>query len=308
MSTPRPRPPKPGAKGPAAPRAGGQHGPVSAAGPLGRVITSDGNLAKGRVGARLDDDANAQILMRRVVFTSGHDEIELDKKGGASLLAWAVHSHLGQCTDLLDQVAARRRRALASLRGQGLTVVRLRAAPEWRLAVGLGNDANPHEIGLSLHGTYGWPVIPGSSVKGLTAAWVASRVKDGEIDAKLRDTVFGTPRVGAKAVRGEARRGSVLFLDALPTGGKVKVVRDVVTPHVQPYYGSGGHVPPAEHHNPVPSEFLTLAKGAFAFDLAGPAEQMDDVASWCAAALADLGVGGKTGAGYGYLTVTEEQV
>jgi CRISPR-associated protein Cmr6 len=99
---------------------------------------------------------------------------------------------------LVRHVAARRRLARKALRSAGHTVARLRAEPEWRLAVGLGNRANAHEIGLSLHGTYGWPVIPGPSLKGLAAAWAL------EAEAKAEDMarIFGGPRPGEARRRG----------------------------------------------------------------------------------------------------------
>ena len=132
--------------------------------------------------------------------------------------------------------------------------IRLRAEPEWRLAVGLGNGANAHEIGLALHGTYGWPVIPGSALKGLAAAWAAS---SGGIDADVIRRVLGTPRrddVRAPAVDpAGAARGDVRFLDAIPAGQPVTVEADVLTPHVKPYYdgaAAGTPVPPANITTP----------------------------------------------------------
>jgi CRISPR-associated protein Cmr6 len=109
------------------------------------------------------------------------------------------------------------------------------------------------------------------------------------------------------------RRGSVRFLDALPAGDPVSVTVDVVTPHAQPYYTSAKDsrtrdvVPPAEHHNPIPSMFLTVSGGEFAVDLTGPAEDVERAADWCAEAFDELGAGAKTAAGYGYATATRTE-
>lgn len=293
------------------PQGRGEIGPAGVAGPLRRAVTSDGSFVKGP-DDRFRDDANALILMRRVAFVEGGAKVKLDKAAARTLLRWAVEENLGQQAALVESVGLRRAAALAALAKRGETVVRLRITPEWRLAVGLGNRANPHEMGLSLHGTYGWPVIPGSSVKGLTAAWTQPLVDAETVDPALFEAVFGTPRIRPirppRTPKEKPRRGSVRFLDAIPVGGPVTVTRDVVTPHVQPYYAAAGRdgepVPPAEHHQPIPWEFLVISRGQFAVDLIGPAEDVAQAAVWCAAAFDDLGVGGKTGAGYGYATVT----
>jgi CRISPR/Cas system CMR subunit Cmr6 (Cas7 group RAMP superfamily) len=290
---------------------------TAAAGPLGRVVESDGLAIKPRTGYQLGADANALIIMNRLAFAD--DRGLLDEKTRRPLLRWAAGGRLGQDDALVRDVAARRTRMLEDLRAAGQAVIRLRADPEWRLAVGLGNRANPHEIGLSLHGSYGWPIIPGSSLKGLTAAWAAA---SGAAAADIR-RVLGSPRppgkdgtpagparTGSPPGRADHRRGTVCFFDAIPADGPVAVAVDVLTPHVKPYYdsmaASSGRpaVPPAEYHNPVPVNFLTVS-GAFAVDLYSPDE--DDArlaASWLTAAGDELGVGAKTAAGYGYLTLT----
>jgi CRISPR-associated protein Cmr6 len=223
-------------------------------------------------------------------------------------------------------------------------VVRLHAEPEWRLAIGLGNKANAHEIGISLHGTYGCPIIPGSSLKGLAAAWAA----DSDADPAEVRRVLGSPRrdiataagstssavtsdaaadrKGASpqpspaalhsgsddeapgATQPSAARGTVRFLDAIPAGRPVTVIVDVLTPHVKPYYDNKGDgaadslVPPAEYHNPVPVNFLTVS-GTYAVDLYGQdGHDVETAASWLTEAGEELGAGAKSAAGYGYLT------
>lgn len=290
---------------------------TAAAGPLGRVVESDGRAIKLRTGYQLAPDANALIIINRLAFPDRHGVLE--EKARRPLLRWAADTRLGQDADLVRDVAARRARMLDDLRAAGQAVIRLRAEPEWRLAVGLGNRANPHEIGLALHGSYGWPVIPGSSLKGLAAAWATA---SGIPDADIR-RVLGSPRPSRPAatagsttgrdrppVRGDQGRGTVSFLDAIPAGEPASVAVDVLTPHVKPYYDSmaGGHrrprVPPAEYHNPVPLNFLTVS-GAFAVDLYGPDGRDTGLAAgWLTAAGDEFGAGAKTAAGYGYLTLT----
>lgn len=255
------------------------------AGPLDKVIKLN---ALGR-------EASPLILLRRVAVVDQHGA--LDAKAEQTLLRWAEKANLGQDSTLIQQVTQRREQALDELRSQGHTVVRLRAEPEWRLVVGLGNRANPHEIGMSLHGTYGWPIIPGSSLKGLTAAWAAQVTKPGSTEVT---GIFGTTD----------QRGSVQFLDAIPAGDPANVVLDVLTPHHQPYYTSTAPQsgrppePPAEHHNPVPVQFLAVT-GAFAVDLVGRvARQVQQAAEWLIDAADELGAGAKTTSGYGYLNIS----
>jgi CRISPR type III-B/RAMP module RAMP protein Cmr6 len=290
---------------------------TAAAGPLGRVIESDGLAIKPRTGYQLGADANALIIMNQLAFADARGA--LDEKARLPLLRWAASTRLGQDESLVRDVAARRARTLDDLRAAGQAVIRLRADPEWRLAVGLGNRANPHEIGLSLHGSYGWPIVPGSSLKGLAAAWAAaSGVAAADIRRVLgsprppgRDgTAASTTRGATLPARGSHGRGSVCFLDAIPADGPAAVAIDVLTPHVKPYYDSIAResgrprVPPAEYHNPVPVNFLTVS-GAFAVDLYGPDEHDAELAAdWLAAAGDELGAGAKTAAGYGYLTLT----
>ena len=276
---------------------------ILAAGPLGRVIESDGTAIKPRTGYQLEPDANALIMLSRVALLE--NGTLLDKPH--PLLRWAAERKLGQQATLVRDVAARRARALEALRAQGQAVTRLRADPDWRLAVGLGNRANAHEIGLSLHGSYGWPVIPGSSLKGLAAAWATASGAD---EDEVRQ-ILGSPRpsCGQHKTAGAAR-GTVCFLDAIPAGRPVTVTVDVLTPHVKPYYDSTAAdsrktpVPPAEYHNPVPVNFLTVG-GAFAVALYGPDEDhVNRAADWLIEAGDKLGAGAKTAAGYGYLKLT----
>jgi CRISPR-associated protein Cmr6 len=254
-------------------------------------------------GGMFGAGSNALVMLSRIaVFETGRpgepgaDQVKLADAGKRALTRWAVDRKLGQDAGLVAAVAGRRELALRSLSGHRTSrYKRLLATPEWRLAVGHGNKANAHEIGLALHGTYGWPVIPGSSLKGLALAWARS-CPEADEDAVRR--VFGTT----------SRMGSVRFLDAIPAGKPVTVEADVLTPHVKPYYdavasGSGSVVPPAEYHNPVPVMFLTVT-GTYAVDLYGPDQKDIDLAArWLREAGDELGAGAKTAAGYGYLSV-----
>jgi CRISPR-associated protein Cmr6 len=174
------------------------------------------------------------------------------------------------------------------------------------LVIGLGSPAGPGQPGLARHGTYGWPIVPGQALKGLTAAW-ASRV-----GAEPREVqrILGLPRpsaappAGAGGANGSA--GTVRFLDALPTQEPSTVTTDVIVSHLKPYYDGGRTpVPPAEYNQPVPMAFLAVARARFAIDLIGRDTRDTSLAAeWCTAALAEEGAGAKTAAGYGVVTAT----
>lgn len=123
----------------------------------------------------------------------------------------------------------------------------------------------------------------------------------------LDTTIFGAPRPTQPT---EAERGSVRIWDALPTTSP-QLALDVLTPHVKDYYDAGNAgcvptVPPAEYHNPVPVRFLAVEDTQFCGYLIGPATDLTRCYELIEQGLGELGVGGKTAAGYGYCTVPEE--
>lgn len=347
---------------------------LPAAGPLGRLLraqfaeTPDPNSPKKQrlqekkgKGPRLQvknagegstglEQANSLILLRQAAFvnTAG-PAVELPTEAEQALLRWAQSpaggtgsdargfSHgLGQETDRLKHVADRRTYAMHRLKKQGKSVVRVHLTPEWRMIVGHGERGNAYEIGMALHGTYGWPVIPGSGLKGLAAAFVRARADDlrtAEGDDSGADSanqseltdltesyreIFRTelPTGKAEKRREERKIDRVRFLDALPDGKPATVEIDVLTPHEKPYYDNtisekrnGEYVFPGEHHQPVPVQFLTITEGTFVADLVG-----DDIgltrqaACWLEKGADLLGVGTKTAAGYGYMTPIREEL
>ncbi|UOE19089.1 type III-B CRISPR module RAMP protein Cmr6 [Thermobifida halotolerans] len=305
---------------------------MAAAGPLGRLLRvrwrADDSAPAVLDGA--DADANALVLLHRTAFADvTGTEVTLPEKAKQALLSWAQQHRLGQVAADMARVAARRDRALEQLRRQGLAVRRVHLEPEWRLVSGLGERANAHEIGIHLHGTYGWPALPGSTLKGAAAQWAWENTDLDDPAALGRFTgVFGTPLPEPRAEKvgehdgdrpgrprfPESARGRVRFLDALPAASPVTVTVDVLTPHVKPYYDAAADSraardvpPPAEHHQPVPVQFLTVSAGRFDAALVGDGErETEQAAWWLAEAVTELGLGAKTGAGYGYLDAEEE--
>lgn len=308
-------------------------------GPLGRVVhlrheevtpekgatqaTTTLRMGKKTVGG----DANALLVLRRLSFeaTGGHK-----KKWQAHrpLHEWATASQVGQHDKALLQQVMERRKALldhwcaphaiprsvqrrfpgsAAPTPRGC-VLRLVLTCEWRLVTGLGLQFGVLDSGMALHGTYGWPVISASTLKGLAAT--GARL-DKAAPERVRE-LLGDPRPQkAPSPTGPRGRGGVVFLDALPdTRTGLKVHSDTITPHQQPYYtdtmpGAAPAEeprPPGEHHAPVPVPFLSVS-GRLCVDLLGtdPAD-LDTVGQWLDLAGGEVGGGGRTTAGYGYFT------
>jgi CRISPR/Cas system CMR subunit Cmr6 (Cas7 group RAMP superfamily) len=242
---------------------------------------------------------NATLLLHRLWVSSARPDLRADH------LATVARACKALPDGMLAALHERRRRAMRTLaERQGHEWRSLVLAPVWRLVVGHGED-NVNETGPTMSPVYGLPIVPGSALKGLAAAQARAAHDDGLLTPLLR--VFGSPR---PEVAADAEQGSVVLLDALPVEPPSLVV-DVLTPHVQPYYKIDGGVPsaaPAEYHNPVPVRFLAVeAPTRFRAVLAGPAADVDQVTALLRAAVDDLGLGGKTAAGYGYCTLAEEQ-
>jgi CRISPR-associated protein Cmr6 len=177
------------------------------------------------------------------------------------------------------------------------------ASLDWRMVIGLGGES-VLETDITLHHLYGIPFIPGSALKGLTRAYVTGEI-DGYKSEKIEDDNDEIKRIFGK----EKQAGSVIFFDAMPTGGKVAFALDIMNPHYGDYYG--GNRPPTNDQNPVPVTFLTVTGTGFTFALlprrAASKEQeaqhikdVEQVKDWLQEALRQYGIGGKTSAGYGY--------
>jgi CRISPR-associated protein Cmr6 len=219
-----------------------------------------------------------------------------------------------------DRALARWTRSLA-----GPDDVAFHASTQGRLLVGHGNAA-PSDVGITLHRTWGVPVIPGSSLAGLLAHYVAATLgpADGpEAERATREPfrpskrdergnardrpgdayayLFGVPPHRDDQGKLHAQRGALIMHDALwvPEGDAAPLARDVLTVHQRGYYGGQGC--PSDYDSPNPVPFVSVPPGArFVFALSCPDTNWRQ---WACArlqrALTEWGVGGKTAAGYG---------
>jgi len=191
--------------------------------------------------------------------------------------------------ELVEAVSARWRNLAAEM-----GAITFSARPQWRVIVGLGTN-DILEGGITLHPVYGFPVVPATSLKGVSRAyahWVLERPEQ-ELDVML-----------GKVDEEQSRCGDLVFLEAAPAVPPV-IEQDVINPIFGAYYrDSSASTPPANYLAPQPIFFLALgAASVYHFGVAsvsGDPRAAEQGAKWLRGALTDLGVGAKTAAGYGY--------
>lgn len=176
-----------------------------------------------------------------------------------------------------------------------------------RLLVGLANGTLEN-AGCSLHPRYGFPMIPGSALKGV--ARDAARAIG--MDAATYRQIFG-----GEPGCGDPYKGKISFLDAFAAlePEQRDLEADIVTPHYQKYYGKTGNEGALDEESPIPSVFPAVRAGV-KFDFAlivlprGDSAELavsmlNETAKVLKHALLSHGIGAKTSAGYGYFSETE---
>jgi len=198
---------------------------------------------------------------------------------------------LAELRQLLSAYRNRWDRMIDALRAQNYIVQKFTLRAASRVIVGLG-AGSVLETSIRLHRIYGFPIIPGSALKGVTRAYAELVEGKNESDLVFAD-IFGQGPPQSQA-------GKVLFFDAIPANpANLTLELDVMNPHYGPYYQ--GSEPPADYHNPVPVFFLTIGPGSeFLFAVASRERDLAERArEWLTTALTKVGIGAKTVAGYG---------
>ncbi|GIX05528.1 MAG: hypothetical protein KatS3mg114_1397 [Planctomycetaceae bacterium] len=171
-----------------------------------------------------------------------------------------------------------------------------------RLIIGLGSE-NVLETGITLHHTYGLPLLPGSAIKGL-AAHYSHQVWGATSADFLRSGAYHALLFG-----NTDESGCVVFHDGwfVPGSANPPLIRENMTPHHLEWL-DGGKLP-TDFDSPTPVPFLAV-EGRFLLRLSwnGPTASMELVQDWLKitrrlveGALQDWGIGGKTSSGYGRL-------
>ena len=177
------------------------------------------------------------------------------------------------------------------------------------VVAGLGGET-VLEASIRLQRLSGMPLIPGSALKGMTAAYVRHGLAvrhPGDFAARLPDANGVLPEPNAQTVLfGDQDCAAwVTWCDAWyvpPDDADHPLHRDVTTVHHPQYYGQQGAVsanPPWDFDDPNPNPFLST-RGSFLFAVIGPDRTWAELA-WdlLRQALHEQGVGAKTSSGYG---------
>lgn len=237
----------------------------------------------------LEKGENASLIMARYVKNLD------DKNESKRDLFTAITKAASNAQELYSLAFSERRNLLAKTAASGV----FRTLQP--LAVGLGNSS-VLETGLALNPVYGTPILPGSSIKGITAHYCSEVFGAEDPDyrgpepeaplepaGKIYEALFGKV-----APEKEQEAGLLHFYDAWirPEVVRSAFVTDVMTPH----HGS-------DFADPTPINFLTV-KGEFELwigcrNFEADKEWVKFAFGLTEAALKNYGIGGKIRAGYG---------
>src|SRR5271157_1248614 len=238
--------------------------------------------------------SNAGLLRDRYLRVAVKDKE--NHPGARKNLFAAMCQSLAQSEAIYSAAYKRQETPFKDLKSRGLFKT------AGRLIIGLGEE-NVLETGITLHHTYGAPVIPGTALKGLAAHFCNQTWGTADDRFKLggeyHQTIFGTTEDS----------GHIIFHDAWVTPQSLNdsLQPDVMTPHHGEYYSDEkGMTPPTDCDDPKPVPFLSVV-GTFCIavscDVPGTEGQewAQLVFDMLSEALHEWGIGGKTNAGYGRL-------
>ncbi len=182
------------------------------------------------------------LLERYLAFGSNRGQVQLVRELADRS---ALVPDFTKQKELVDAYSARWRKM-----AEEIGAITFSARSQWRVIVGLGTN-DILEGGIVLHPVFGFPVLPATSLKGVTRAyarWVLERPEE-ELDALL-----------GMVDEDESRCGDLVFLEGSPVTPPV-LERDVINPIFGPYYRDS-KTPPASYLSPQPIFFLRSAPAA----------------------------------------------
>lgn len=191
---------------------------------------------------------------------------------------------------------------------------------DWRMVAGLGRKGS-FEVGFTFN-RYGFPYLPGSSIKGIARAFalgeIAEKMKSDKLSELLETLLLEEEEYEKKSqgfpdetgmfrlIFGSTEQaGLAIFHDAIPDPKSLPQIElDIMNPHYPKYYE--GREYPTDWQSPIPVYFLTVASNTvfhFAVGWRGSTTNnklLKQAQTWLEKGLKTLGAGGKTSAGYGY--------
>ncbi len=206
-----------------------------------------------------------------------------------------------------EKAFSRRQQLFNTLKKENFAEV-CEATVEGRMIIGLGQKG-PLEAGLALEHTWGIPMIPGSALKGLTMAAAHLLLEDEAWRKKAAGRGSSLTLLGGTT----EQIGSVVFHDAwwIPEGEKLPIHPDVMTVHHADYY-KDGNKPPSDMDNPNPvpfasvtGKYLVVVERSFPAKADEQPELLDAALCILKLGLEHLGIGAKTNAGYGRMSLED---
>jgi CRISPR-associated protein Cmr6 len=175
-----------------------------------------------------------------------------------------------------------------------------------RLIVNHGGES-VLESNIAIHPYYGFPIIPGSAIKGVTRHY-CEEFK--ELNTQTIIEIFGHHPKGSLE-----KEGGIVFMDAWPSSFNDinSFELDVMTPHYKDYYAEKSE--PKDTISPEPHLFLCIKKDIyFEFSIRPSSilkdnkkdKLLEETKQLIIEALSSFGIGAKTGSNYGYFKIMED--
>jgi CRISPR-associated protein Cmr6 len=232
----------------------------------------------------LNSCENPVLLCRMGLLNLAHQRRENAKKDLLERLIRCINDHFFEIRPVINDILCSWAEAL---KREYDIVIDVTASTKSRLLVHAKNDTTSllFEIGTIIHPILGFPIIPGSSMKGALRSYLSG------IKYENVEEILGGPSTSSS---------KIVITDAYPVdAGKKKLMEpDVITPIYKD---------PREHKaSPVPIIYPVVAKGVkfrFFVALKEPKGSLrEEVRKWVSEVI-DEGIGGKTTVGYGILGI-----
>jgi len=230
---------------------------------------------------------NLHLLLHKLNDSWQNDwELPKDKKGVFPKFTQFSNSEMNQ---ILKQINSDYDLMTETLKKDGYYTADFTLTSRSRLLAGNG-DVSPLEVSMFLHFIFGFPFIPGSSLKGMVRYYAEL-----ETEGELIKNIFGKEERDPK---GDSICGKVFFHDVIPVQFP-KIETAILTPHYSEYFQNNKI--PGEWYTPNPITLLVIKPGAsFRFSLySRHKEYVEKAERWLRGVLSQIGIGSKTRIGYG---------
>lgn len=243
------------------------------------------------------DNLNISLIFNKYLFwNEDHNRPTLDDGRMKGVLK---NEHFNKISNIKIPITSEQFILLKNRKNSLYQSITFNLTARTRVIVNHGGDSLL-ENSIAMHPYYGFPVIPGSAIKGVTRHF-CEEFKN--LDEDIITQIFGN-----SPDEKESEKGSIIFLDAWPDNINNPFFEiDVFTPHYQEYYE--GRMLPTDNQNPVPVNFFAVKKGlAFEFTIAPSSKYKKEdsinlltkTKNLIQEALQTYGIGAKTGSNYGY--------